>query len=118
MQMWSNPSCSKCAVALDALEGAGVQVEQRRYLDEPPTEQELREVLGRLGAEPWEITRRNERTAVELGMADWPHERERWIAALVQHPELLQRPILLLDDGTAVVGRDAAALRLAVRRST
>lgn len=118
MQMWVNPACSKCAVALDELADAGVPVEQRRYLEQPPTRDELREVLRRLGAEPWDITRLHEPSAVALGMADWPREPERWVEALVQHPELIQRPILLLGDGSALVGRDADALRLAVRRAT
>lgn len=112
-----NPSCSKCAVALDTLVGAGVPVEQRRYLEEPPTVEELRDVLGRLGLQPWDITRTGDPRAVELEMADWPREPDRWIKALAQHPQLIQRPILLLDDGTAVVGRDAEALQVAVRRS-
>lgn len=118
MQMWVNPSCSKCAVALDELADAGVPVEQRRYLDEPPSADELREVLRRLGAQPWDIARLHEPRAVELGMAQWPHQVDRWVEALAQNPELLQRPILLLDDGTALLGRDADTLRLAVRRST
>ena len=112
-----NPSCSKCAVALDELAGAGVPVEQRRYLDDPPTVEELRDVLERLGLQPWDITRTGEPRARELGMADWPHEPDRWVEALAQHPELIQRPILLLDDGTALVGRDADALQVAVQRS-
>jgi arsenate reductase len=117
VEIWVNPSCSKCAVALDELAEAGVPVEQRRYLDEPPTVEELRDVLARLGLQPWDITRTGEPRAVELEMADWPRDRDRWVEALAQHPELIQRPILLLDDGTAMLGRDAEALRLAVRRS-
>ncbi|MDP9418363.1 MAG: arsenate reductase family protein [Actinomycetota bacterium] len=117
MQMWVNPSCSKCARALDTLESAGVGVEQRRYLDEPPTWAELDEVLRRLNIEPWDVARLAEPVAVELGLADWPRDRARWIGVLVEHPVLLQRPILLLDDGTAVLGRTDAALRDAVERS-
>ena len=118
MQMWINPSCSKCAVALEHVTGAGIAVEQRRYLDDPPTEAELRDVLDRLGLQPWDLTRLGEPTAARLGMADWPREPDRWIAALAAHPELVQRPVLLLDDGTAVIGRDAASLDAAVQRSS
>ncbi len=114
VQIWINPSCSKCAVALDTLEEAGVTAQQRRYLDEAPTADELRDVLRRLGREPWEITRLSEPAAVELDMASWPREPDRWIAALVEHPVLIQRPILILDDGTAVVGRTEQDLRTAL----
>lgn len=47
-------------------------------------------------------------------MASWPREPDRWIAALVEHPVLIQRPILILDDGTAVVGRTEQDLRAAL----
>lgn len=115
VQIWVNPACSKCAVALDTLAQAGVHVEQRRYLDDTPTAAELRDVLNRLRLAPWDITRMTEPVAVELGMATWPREPDLWIAALTQHPILIQRPILILDDGTAVIGRTEQALRAAIR---
>ena len=114
MEAWINPACSKCTAALEALDDAGVDVEQRRYLEQAPTVHELRDVLQRLRLEPWDITRLAEPTAVELRMAQWPRERDRWMAALANHPVLIQRPILLLDDGTAVLGRTEQDLRDAV----
>ena len=47
-------------------------------------------------------------------MPAWPRDRERWIAALAQHPLLIQRPILLLDDGTALIARTQQDLHCAV----
>jgi arsenate reductase len=50
---------------------------------------------------------------LELGLADWARDestRGRWIEAMVTHPQLIQRPIVLLDDGTAVVARTPEAL--------
>ncbi len=114
MQAWINPACSKCSAALEALDAEGIEVEQRRYLEQAPTAAELNDVLQRLRLEPWDITRLTEQTAVELGMARWPRDRNRWIAALAEHPILIQRPILLLDDGTAVLGRTEQDLRIAV----
>ena len=75
----------------------------------PPTRS--RDVLRRLGAEPWDIAR--ERESREAGFGDLPRHpdrRDEWIAGLVTHPRAIQRPIILLDDGTAVVARDAEAL--------
>lgn len=114
MEIWVNPACSKCAVALDTLAKAGLEPAQRRYLEQAPTAGEIRDVLRRLRLEPWDITRLGEPTAVELRMASWPRDRERWISALAQHPVLIQRPILLLDDGTAVVGRTEQDLHAAI----
>ncbi|MET8907420.1 ArsC/Spx/MgsR family protein [Micromonospora sp. NPDC004551] len=120
MEIWNNPSCSKCAGARASLDEARVPYRLRAYLTEPPTADELTEVLRRLDARAWEICRTGEPAATAQGMADWPRDdatEARWVAAMVEHPELIQRPILLLDDGGALVGRTPEALDEAVRRS-
>ncbi|MEU4569536.1 ArsC/Spx/MgsR family protein [Micromonospora sp. NPDC023956] len=120
MEMWHNPSCSKCAGARETLDAARVPYRLRPYLDRPPSATELTEVLRRLDARPWDVCRLGERTAVERGMADWPRDEAsvpRWIEAMVAAPELIQRPILLLDDGGALVARTPEAVAEAVDRS-
>jgi len=114
VEIWVNPACSKCRSALSLLDGAGVEYTVRRYLDDPPSPAELRDVFDRLGLEPWDVTRTGEAEARELGVGEWPREpaaRERWIAALAEHPKLIQRPIITADDGTTVVGRSEDAVR-------
>lgn len=114
MEIWLNPACSKCRAAVEILDAEGAEYTVRRYLDDPPTAAELREVLARLGLEPWDITRTGEAVAEELGVASWPRaaaERSRWIDALARHPILIQRPIITADDGTTVVGRSEDAVR-------
>ena len=120
MEMWNNPSCSKCAAARKTLEQARVPVRLRAYLDDPPTTTELADVLDRLGAQPWDICRLGEPAAEGLGMAGWPRDEvsaARWLEAMVEHPELIQRPIILLDDGGAVVARTPEALAAIIRAS-
>ncbi|MGK5741707.1 ArsC/Spx/MgsR family protein [Micromonospora sp. URMC 103] len=120
MEMWNNPACSKCATARATLDEARVPYRLRAYLEQPPTAAELTEVLRRLGARPWEVCRTQEPAARELGLADWPRDdanETRWIDAMVAHPELIQRPILLLDDGTALLARTPEALNEAVDRT-
>ena len=119
MEIWLNPACSKCRVAVTELDAAGISYTVRRYLDDPPTAEELDEVLGRLGLEPWDITRTTEPLAGELGVTEWPKDaaaRARWIAALAEHPALIQRPIITADDGTTVVGRTDEALAEVISR--
>ncbi|OLF05255.1 arsenate reductase [Actinophytocola xinjiangensis] len=114
MEIWVNPACSKCRSAVSMLDDAGVEYTVRRYLDDPPTAEELVAVLDRLGLEPWDITRREEPVAKELGVRDWPRtpaERQRWIDALAANPKLIQRPIITADDGTTVIGRSQDAVR-------
>ena len=113
VEIWINPACSKCRTATAALDEAGIDYTVRRYLDEPPTADELREVLDRMGLEPWDIVRMNEPIAKEIGLGDIAKDadhRDEWIAAMVEHPKLIQRPIITADDGATVIGRDAASL--------
>ena len=113
MEIWVNPACSKCRAATSALDEAGVEYVERRYLDDPPTPQELTDVLDRLHLEPWDIARTGEAVAAEIGLRDLPRDaenRDRWITAMVEHPILIQRPIITADDGTTVVGRDPESL--------
>lgn len=119
MEMWNNPACSKCATARETLDAARVPYRLRSYLEQAPTAEELAGVLRRLGLPPWEICRTGEPAARRRGMAQWPREEvyaHRWIDAMVESPELIQRPILLLDDGSAIIGRTAEALDEALRR--
>lgn len=109
MEIWVNPACSKCHAATSAFDDAGIEYTVRRYLDEPPTARELTDVLNRLGLEPWDIARMGESAAKEIELGDIPRDaayRQRWIATLVEHPILIQRPIITAVDGTTVVGRD------------
>ncbi|NUK04044.1 arsenate reductase family protein [Streptomyces lunaelactis] len=120
MEIWINPACSKCRSAIGLLDAEGASYTVRRYLEDVPSEQEIREVLGRLGLEPWDITRTQEAAAKELGLKEWARDdssRERWIAALARHPKLIQRPIITAEDGTAVVARTDEAVRDALARS-
>ncbi|WP_432116829.1 arsenate reductase family protein [Streptomyces sp. bgisy032] len=120
MEIWINPACSKCRSAVQLLDAEGADYTVRRYLEDVPGEDEIREVLTRLGLEPWDITRTQEAAAKELGLKEWPRDagsRDRWIRALAEHPRLIQRPIITADDGTAVVARSDEAVRDALSRT-
>ena len=82
----------------------------RRYLDDPPSEAELRAALTALGLEPWDITRMSEPLARELGLKDMARDADAWIRVLAEHPRLIQRPLVLTDDGRAWVARDDTSL--------
>ena len=111
MELWHNPTCSKSRAAKAILDERGVAYTERSYLDEPPTAAELDQVLTALDLQPWHLARLGEPVAAELGMKAWPHEdRRRWIDALVEHPILIERPILVTDDGRARLGRPPEAL--------
>jgi len=74
------------------------------YLKRPPTADELDTVLGMLGMEPRELMRKKEAEYKELGLADESLSRQDLIAAMVEHPKLIERPVAI-SGGRAVLGR-------------
>ncbi|MEV6772132.1 arsenate reductase family protein [Nocardia sp. NPDC051030] len=112
-EIWHNPKCSKSRNAKTVLDENGADYVERRYLDNPPSAAEIRAALGKLGLEPWDITRTGEAEAKELGVSAWGRtaaDRDRWIEALASHPRLLQRPIVFTADGRAFIARSDEAL--------
>ena len=105
MELWHNPRCSKSRAAKAILDDSQVGYVERRYLEDPPDGATLERVLNALGKEPWEITRMGEAEAKALGLREKAHDRQAWIAVLAANPLLIERPILIADDGRAVVGR-------------
>lgn len=119
MEIWFNPKCSKCRVAREALDEAGLTYNLRYYLEAPPTAGDLRDVLDRLSLEPWDITRTADAKAagVELPATRDADSREEWINVLAANPELIQRPLVVADDGTAYVARDPDSVAAAIEHS-
>lgn len=105
MELWHNPRCSKSRASKALLDERGVDYTERRYLDDTPDAVTLEAVCTALGVEPWDITRMGEDRARELGLADAPRDRAAWIDTLVANPILIERPILVTDDGRAALGR-------------
>ena len=110
MELWHNPRCTKSRQAKELLDGRGVTYTERRYLDDPPSAAELDAALTAMGKEPWEVTRMGEPVAAELGLKTMDHDRQAWIDVLVANPILIERPILVTDDGRAAVGRPTEAI--------
>jgi arsenate reductase (glutaredoxin) len=118
VEIWVNPACSKCQAATSALDEAGISYTVRRYLDEPPTTDELAAVLDRLGLEPWDLARPKETREAGIELPRDAGHRADWLAAMAANPIVIQRPILTADDGTTVVGRDGESLHTAIDAET
>lgn len=103
IEVFFNPSCSKCRSVRGILEDRGVQADYVRYLEQTPTREELEEVLEMLGAEdPRDMMRVDEPVYRELGLGR--ADRGQLFDAMVTHPILIQRPIVI-SGGRAVIAR-------------
>lgn len=104
LTIYHNPRCSKSREALRLIEERGLEPQVVRYLETPPDAPTLDALLRLLGLEPRELMRRKEPEYGALGLDDPSLSREALIAALVVHPRLIERPIVV-KDGKAILGR-------------
>lgn len=100
ISIWHNPRCGSSRRALALLEEHGVAPVVRLYLQEPPSEAELRAALVLLGLSAAELLRRKEPQAEGLVGED------AIIAAMVAHPILIERPVVF-SETRAVLARPA-----------
>ncbi len=101
--IWHNPRCSKSRNSMALLEEKGVDAEVVKYLDTPPTKEELKILLSQLGMNARELMRTKENVYKELGLKDVEDE-DKLIDAMVANPKLIERPIII-KEGRAVIGR-------------
>ena len=101
--IWHNNRCSKSRNAVCLLEDKNVQAEVFEYLKTPPTAEQIKDVLTKLGVEPEALVRKGE----EIYKAEYKGKAltyDQWIEAFVKHPVLIERPIIIKGD-KAVIGR-------------
>jgi arsenate reductase len=101
--IYHNPRCSKSRQTLALLEENGVDPDIVLYLKQPPTASQLRELLGKLGLAAADLLRRGEEAYSESGLGPDSSERDI-VQAMVAHPRLIERPIVVRGD-RAVLGR-------------
>lgn len=100
--LWHNPRCSTSRAALALLRERGVEPRIVEYLRTPPTPAELEHVLALLGLEPRELIRDHEPAYAEFGLDEPTLSQQALIAAMAQHPILIQRPIAISGDRAAL----------------
>jgi len=107
--LYHNPHCSKSRQALALLRDKGVEPQIVKYLDTPPDAATLGHLLDMLGLEPRELMRKKEKEYKENDLASPDLSRDDLIAAMVAHPKLIERPIVVKDD-KATLGRPPEAV--------
>jgi arsenate reductase len=104
IEILHNPRCSKSRATLALLQEQGHEPRVRLYLEDPPGRAELAGILGKLGIPARALLRRGEAEYRELGLADESLDDEALIAAMAEHPRLIERPIVI-KGRRAAIGR-------------
>ena len=103
--IYHNPKCSKCRATLEILNSKGVETTIVEYLKNPPSKEELEEIIQKLNIHPTELIRFKEEKAKELGIsANDDLNTEEWMTILNENPVLIERPIVISDKGV-IIGR-------------
>ncbi|MEW6751908.1 MAG: arsenate reductase (glutaredoxin) [Candidatus Latescibacterota bacterium] len=95
--IYHNPHCAKSRQTLRLLRERGIQPRVVRYLETPPDEPTVERLLAMLGMEPQDLMRRKEDEYLQLGLAG-ETDRRRLVRAMVEHPILIERPIVVKGD--------------------
>jgi arsenate reductase (glutaredoxin) len=102
VKIYHNPRCSKSREALGLLQARGVSPQVVEYLKTPPSRTELQEILKVLGLSAKELVRKKE--AAEANIDLEALSEADLVSAMVAHPEIIERPIVV-NGSAAVVGR-------------
>lgn len=95
LTVYEKPTCTTCRKLYALLTERGIDFESVQYHVTGLSEQELRELLSKLGTGPRGVLRTREPLIKELGLDREEVSDEELIARMVQHPELVQRPIVV-----------------------
>lgn len=102
--IYHNPRCSKSRQTLSLLRDRGIEPEIIEYLKTPPDAATLKKILKDLDLAPRDLMRRKEAVYGELGLDDAALGDDELVAAMVDNPILIERPIVLAG-GRAALGR-------------
>ncbi len=103
--MYHNPRCSKSRATLELLQERGIEPEIVEYMKDPPDKRTLQHLVELLGVSPRELLRTNEQVYKDAGLDESDLSDEDILDALAQCPTILQRPIVVVDDEKAAIGR-------------
>lgn len=105
--IYHNPRCSKSRQALELLRDRGVEPTIIKYLDTPPTAEELRTLIADAGLTVRQAVRVKEDEFTELGLLE--ASDDELLAAMADHPRLIERPFVVTSKGTRL-GRPTTAV--------
>ncbi len=104
VEIYHNPRCSKSRQTLQVLKDHGIEPDVVEYLKTPPDRAMLERILDMLGMQPRDLMRKKEPEYKALNLSDPALNRDQLIDAMLAHPKLIERPIVI-NNGKAAIGR-------------
>ncbi|MDC9723953.1 MAG: arsenate reductase (glutaredoxin) [Urechidicola sp.] len=109
LKIYHNPRCSKSRQGLAILEESKMPFEIIKYLDQPPTIEELTKLIKKLDISPIQLIRKGEAVWKENYKGKTLTDSQI-IEAMAKHPKLIERPIVI-DGNKAVIGRPPVLIK-------
>ena len=102
IKIYHNPRCSKSRQTLQLLEDKGIEPDIVLYLENPPSKTALKKILKSLDMKARDLMRKKEAEYKENNLADENLKEDELIAAMVAHPKLIERPIVVNGEKAAL----------------
>lgn len=100
--IYHNPNCSTSRKVLDAIRAKGIEPTIVLYLEKPPSKEKLKTLLKAMDMRPRDLLRKRGTPYDELGLDDPRVSDERILSLMVEHPILIERPIVVSKKGAAL----------------
>jgi arsenate reductase len=110
--IYHNPACGTSRNTLAMIRESGEEPEIIEYLKTPPTRKKLKELIKAMGISPRELLRRKGTPYDELGLDDASLTDEQLVDAMVAHPILINRPIVVTPRGARLCRPSEAVLEI------
>lgn len=115
--IYHNPACGTSRNTLALLRGAGIEPTIIEYLKHPPSRQQLREIVAATGAGIRPLLREKEPIFKELGLDDPKWSDEELLDFVIEHPILLNRPIVVTPGGAKLCRPSETVVDLLPKKS-
>ncbi len=103
LTIYHNPRCRKSRETLELIKNKGLAPKIIEYLNEPPSESEMKDILSKLNIQPEKLLRKTE-SIYKDQFKGKDLSSEEWIKVMIENPKLIERPIVI-NKGKAVIGR-------------
>src|SRR5690242_14404840 len=98
LTIYEKPTCTTCRQVTKVIEDAGFDFNDVNYFIQPLTAAKYKELLGKMGKRPREVIRTKEDSYKTLRLGERDLSDDELITIMVEHPELIQRPIIEYGD--------------------